>query len=378
MGEPHLGLESYVALSRRVLARRERGARVEATLAPHRPRSAVSRNGLAAIPAPGRAFTFRSPDEIVTAADKFLAEHPPLLEGYVVPTLLTLLNGPWKGGKSTWLMALIDALTFGAQTFCGRALPGRPVAVVMLAEEPDIALRDKLAALGDRPLLQVLNRAGLPAPIPSREETMAAAVEKAHSIGAELLVVDTFAEWAKAQDENAVRDVQDAVDVLRASTSAGLACLATHHFHKGWRATIDDGEAGRGSTALPAAANVIIDLAPVAGGHPNDRQLLAQSHLRGTPDALVVRWDGISSYEVVREGPRAEVRSASKSAQVAEGLPMTPPGMTVNEYADAQNIDRSTAQRRLKEALRDRTDVVQRSGAGSKQDPHRYWAVPTP
>ncbi len=325
-------------------------------------------NGLAA--ANGQAaIRFRSPAEIVASADRFAADHPPLWDGYIVPSMITLLNGRFKGGKTTFVFSLIKALTEGRESFCGRTLPGRAVPVVYLTEEPDATLAHKVQQLGEG--VRILNRAGLPSPRPDWATTMRAAVDEASRTGAELLVIDTFAEWAAVADENAVRDVQNAVEVLRQATDAGLAELLLHHFRKGYKAVLDDGEAGRGSTALLGAANVIVDLAKVEGGDPSDRQLLGVGHLPTTPDALVVRWTG-ESYTVISEGERDGARKQSQHRRVCDALPITPPGINAKDLGQKLSVDRSRAQKLAKAAFD--AEMIERTG--DEQGGYRYWQVP--
>jgi hypothetical protein len=318
----------------------------------------------------GGGFRFRSPAEVVEAAERFVADHPPLLDGYLHPSLVTLLNGRFKGGKSTWVWCLVAALLRGDESFCGRRMPGRPVGVVYLTEEPDIALLDKVRGLG--PGVRILNRSGLPRPRPEWGVTIAEAIAEAVAKGCELLVLDTFAEWAMVADENAAPEVQRAVDVLRQATDAGLAVLVLHHFRKGWKAVLDDGEAGRGSTALLGAANVVIDLAPVKDGDRRDRQLLAIGHLP-VPDALIVRRTG-TGYTVVSTGEREEARQEAAHERVLEALPSGPPGMDVKGLAAALGVARDRAQRLVKAAY-EGCDEVERVGDQTTHA-YRYWRVP--
>jgi hypothetical protein len=325
---------------------------------------------VAVAPVPLAGFRFRSPAEITEAALAFTTDHPPLLDGYLYPGLVTLLNGRFKGGKSTWTWGLIAAIAGGEASYCGRDLPGRATGVVYLTEEPDVTLQPKVEGLPEN--VRILNRAGLPETRPTWAQTIAAAVSEAAAHGCELLVIDTFAEWAAVADENAVADVQRAVDVMKRATDAGLAVLILHHFRKGWTAALDEGEAGRGSTALLGAANVIIDLAPVKDGDRRDRQLLATGHLPSIPDALIVRWteDG---YTVVSTGDREAARRDAAHERVLGVLPLAPPGMSVREAAAALDVSRDRAQRLLADAWKT-LDAVERTP--DENGANRYWHIP--
>src|SRR5439155_23527394 len=155
-------------------------------------------------------------------------EPPWLWEGFVAGGIVTLLAGIWKGGKSTLVFALLDALRRAAPLF---ELATTATPVVYLTEEPVWTVDEKVKqwALDDSIIwLQHTETAEM-----KWATVVAEAVQAAKEAEAKLLIVDTLPQWARlrGETENHSGEMLAAVRPLQiAAQKHGLAVLIlTHH-----------------------------------------------------------------------------------------------------------------------------------------------------
>ena len=317
------------------------------------------------------ALVFHSARQMVDATP----EHPDWVwDGYLAAGVITVLAGLPKrqGGKSRFAWALVRAMLERHESFVGRFLAGGPV--VYLTEEPASMLRPKVEPLADLPGLSVAYREITPRPKPSWDESIAQAAAECERIGARLLVIDTFADWAnlKAEAEKDSGAVQAAMDALMEAAARGLAVLLIHHHRK---AGGEDGAGLRGSGALLGAVDIAVDLTRVGDdddpGTSRQRILNASSRWTDTPESMIVELmpDG-GGYTLISEGERAEVKRLAAHAPILEALADAVDGKTSADLVDALGINQSNVSRAVG-ALLAAGDVV-RVGAGLKGDPYRY------
>ncbi len=281
-----------------------------------------------------------------------------LWHGYLPSGGLAILGAREKSGKSTLVFSLVRALLQGAD-FLNQ--PTRQVECVLyLTEEAPASLQEKLYRLG----LELDERLLL-APRGSRAGTwwdlcaQTKALVKERGVG--LVVVDTLGYWAalRAEAENDAGAAQAAMAPLLELAGDGVAVLVLHHLRK-------DGAELRGSTAIAAAADVILTLRRDEGTR---RVLEAVGRFDETPAAVLVEWDRRSGqYRAL--GEPAEVERQEAPAKVLEVLPSDGEGLTVKEVAEQAGLEESYAARLLRDLVRE--GHVSRSGAGTKAQPHRF------
>jgi hypothetical protein len=304
------------------------------------------------------AVRFMSASELRTQAP---AEPLWTWRGYLAPGAVTIVAGKPKAGKSTLAFALADALAQRAPMFLGREVAGGPV--VYVSEETTGTLAHKLAAADD---LRVLPR-DLAWPKPGWETLIAAVVAEARRIGAVALVIDTLAYWA-AMPGDREKDAGTAQAVMQPLLDAAresFAVLLVMHQRKGGG---EDGESLRGSGAFAGAADIVVELE--RGKNPRERVLLALSRYPSTPGSLVVNHDAATrAWSVIGEGERGDARSITDRqailAALGDGKELT--RAELEHIIGAPNRQWDRELRKLIEE-----GQVQRSGAGKKNDPHRY------
>ena len=276
--------------------------------------------------------------------------------GYLAPEVVTLLAASPKVGKTTMIFGLLAALTNG-RPFLGRK--SRHAQALLLSEERGPGLREKAERLGDDlHLLTHAERAGRSWP-----EIVSQAAAYCHEHDLSVLVVDTFAPWADLHGdaENDAGAVIEALAPLLDAAASGLAVLIVVHQRKSGG---EHGEAVRGSSALPGAVDVIVELERERGLADNTRALKSVSRFPSTPAALVFRFDG-QRFEPF--GDLGEARAVSETQKIIACLAESAATMTADEIAEASALPPSTVRERLREA-----DGVERTGRGVRGDPYRF------
>lgn len=304
---------------------------------------------------------FRSPMELCAAAGTAV---PWLWDGWIAEGNLTLLAGREKAGKSTLLFAFMRALLDG-RPFLDR--PTRTKPIIMLAEEADASLAEKLRRFGladEAERVRLLTRSGLRSR-PNLTDSMAWATAEARRVGAGLIIVDTLSFFAglSAEDENHAGAMAAALQPLLQAAGEGFAVLGLHHVAK------RTGEL-RGSTAIAASADIIATLIrePEA---PTRRRLEGTGRYQATPPSTLIELSG-DMYAVL--GTPEQVSAGERERTIAEMLPDALPGITVDEIVEATDIPASRASEVLRGLVS--RDIVRRAGAGRRGDPYRYHLRP--
>ena len=310
--------------------------------------------------APRNGLRFRTVEELRAMPESNVEW---LLHGLLAVGAVTLLAAAFKAGKSTLIVALLRALEIG-EPFAG--FEAAKTSAVCLSEEPASAVLEKVDAFGVRETVFLTRGDFNPALAFGDYVREAAATAKRR--GARLLVIDTFSRFSRlgADGEKDAGAVQGVIEHALAAAGQGLAVLVVTHHRK---AEGEDGQQIRGSTALPAAADVLIEVRRLRDEPRSPfRALSCQSRFRETPTEEVVlelrgdRYLRAGSPEVVRQDA-ARVRVRRILADAKEPL-------TREQVVESAGGKREANARALK-ALADAGEVT-RSGAGRKGEPHRY------
>jgi hypothetical protein len=241
--------------------------------------------------------------------------------------------GKPKSGKSTLTCALAEALAGNASAFLGRSL--RSGRVVYLSEEGAGTLKAKLTGH-----IRVLTRDSA-WPRPSWAELIADATAEAKRIDSRVLIIDAFSFWSSLGEgqENDSAVMQRTLGALVEATSAGLAVVLVHHQRKGGG---EDGDAVRGSGAIFAAVDMLIEVERSKGEDAaTHRQLVATGRWQDAPPVLIVDYQPRDrSWRVVGEADgREEVADLGIRERILDALPGADPGATEPEVAEVAEMD---------------------------------------
>jgi Bifunctional DNA primase/polymerase, N-terminal/AAA domain/Primase C terminal 1 (PriCT-1) len=284
--------------------------------------------------------------------------------GYIATGTTTLLAGRPKVGKSTFLTAVVRAVTEG-EPFLERSTA--KTGVVLLTEERLPTLREKLERFGLGETVTLLLRSRLP-PDYDWPQVVQAAVAVAKKRGAGVLVVDVLDKWAKVrgEQENAAGAMLEALAPLDRAAASGLAVVIVTHQRK---AGGSHGEAVRGTNALIGGVDVVLELERARGNvDPAVRILRAESRFDSAPPELALRL-GDEGYESC--GTEAMVKAEHECAQVAALLSEEP--RTSAEIAEAAELPGATVRRYLNELVD--AEKARREGAGKRGDPYTFLSA---
>lgn len=288
-------------------------------------------------------------------------------KGYIARGLKTELSAFWKAGKTTLIIELLRSLVSG-QPFVG--LETKKIKVYLISEETKIAWIDRRIKkelkgfdVKCKPFKRKLNRIEWERYL---EKLATECKEKSYN----LVIFDTLSDfWPVFKEEDAI-DVKDALRPLNYLTEAGLGVLLVHHSsRKGER----EGGMGRGSGALPADVDIIVDLVRFDPGNDHDNRRILKggnSRFDETPRELVIQLTD-TGYAAVG-GSKAEVFKEENLQTLLAMLPESPKNTTVgnlieNWQGDGKVPDKGTFSRWLN-ILEKRGEAGRVSQGGNKPD----------
>ncbi len=292
-----------------------------------------------------------------------------LWDGYLAVDHITLLTGLWKAGKTTLLSHLLRA--FGAGGDLAGAVSEGQILVVSEESRGLWARRRDDLGIGDHVALLCRPFLGRPTGEEWREFVayLAALVRRD---GYTIIVFDTVAVCWPVSDENDASKVIAALQPLHAITELGAGVLLVHHPRKG---DAGEGQAARGSGALPGFVDVIIELRRLNPKNREDRRRVLTAYSRfdeTTPEVVLELTD--DEYRTI--GTKADARQSDRLAVISNLLPATEPGFKADEILDAWPDDSvpRPSKRLLQSDLKHgaSTSLWIASGEGRKNDPFRY------
>jgi hypothetical protein len=225
-------------------------------------------------------------------------------EGYLARGAITLLTSQWKAGKTTLVSVLLKRLSTG-EPLAGLATAKTPVAIVSEERVPSWRRRHERLQFGN-------NLSFLCRPFTSRptRESWESLIDQLVTLGIErgigLVVIDPLAQFLPGFAESQSTMMLEALQPLDRLTAAGISVLLLHHPRK---VEGTPGSAARGSGALCAAVDLLVEMKLPQGCLPQERRrkLFAWSRYEETPRERVIELseDGTdyveSAIEVVDE-----------------------------------------------------------------------------
>jgi AAA domain len=296
-----------------------------------------------------------------------------LWQGYLAPGNVTLLTSQWKSGKTTLMSVLLSRMKTGGQ-FAG--LPLRAGRATVVSEESAahwVARSRHLDLEGGHARWICRPFRGRP----SREEWLAlvdSLAVQAVERKLDLVVIDALASFLPGHSENNAGTMLDVLLPLQRLTTLGVSVLVLHHPRKGDRL---EGQAARGSGALPGHVDILVEMNWFARPMDDDRRrrLIAFSRHRETPRRLVIELGPLGTDYLAYgdfateefdqgwdqlQGVLEEARGKLTRREIIKEWPQDyrPP-------ADA------TLWRWLERAVGD--GRVRSEGTGRRSSPFRYW-----
>ena len=273
---------------------------------------------------------------------------------------VTLLAGPPKAGKSTLAAQMQRACETG-DDFLG-VWPVWTGPVLLVTEESGVAVVYKTRGMHK---LQVLDRraairAGL-----TFAQVLDLIREWAIAHPGGLVFIDTFAIWARIENENDASEASRAVAMVTAVAQASdLAIVLVHHVRKSGG---DNGDAIRGSSAILATVDISIEMSRVSPTS-DDRWLDVQGRVI-MPERFRLTFDRASQTYSLAD--QADDRRGKIETDLA-GIPADGPGLTRNEVRALWKKDPRARIEQLLNVGRLRCAYVQTG----RYWVNRYWSIP--
>jgi hypothetical protein len=291
-------------------------------------------------------------------------EQPYLWSGILPQGAIALLAGREKGrgGKTTLAFGLIRAMLRN-ELFIGRET--QRTRILYISEENSASLRNKIHALHiDSDDLLILPREAFGANLAhalKRNQDALLQLCTAENIG--LVVVDTFQAFGglRGDAENQVGSVMDALAPMFGVNALGVTVLLIHHHAK---ATSEP----RGSTALTAAVDVVINLTRQQGDNRDNARLLAWEGRWGLGE-LIYTYDA-ETAEFHAAGTPEEHELATLQRRVMELLQNATEPLTEKQISDQLQAPRQRVNIALRQLLE--ANRILREGDGKRNAPYRY------
>jgi hypothetical protein len=294
-----------------------------------------------------------------------------LWQGYLLPGAVTLLTSLWKSGKSTLLSVLLSRLKTGG-TLAG--LPVRAGRAVVVSEEAPELWWDRGLHLALDGHVQWFCKPFQGKPTTDQWLDLLAQIGRMHDRQpVDLLAIDSLANLASMRTENDATEMLKALAPLQRLTSRGVSVLLNHHPRKG---PVIPGQAARGSGALSASVDILLEMDAVCRRNPKDRRrrLRAYSRYAATPPSWVIEWTA-DGADYLALGPSAEPDFAH-GWPVLQALlekaerPMTRRDLFRSWPDSATSPAKLTLWKWLSRAVR--AGQVLQNGSGRTNDPYRY------
>jgi hypothetical protein len=295
-----------------------------------------------------------------------------LWHGFAAPGHVTLMTSQWKTGKTTLLAMLLDRLKSGGR------LAGLPVragrAVVVSEEAPQLWHHRSTKFDFDRHVCWLCRPfAGKPT-APDWLNLLSQVGELQRERNLQLAVFDALAAFLPSGAENHAGTMIEALQPLQRLAESGLSVLVLHHTKKG---AALDGQSSRGSGALPACVDILIEMHwhQRAAEADRRRRLLAWSRYEDTPRQLVIELNETGTdYKSLGDFAEEEFTvnwQTLLGVLVAAERKLTWRTILDRWPDEAAKPDDGSLRRWLLHGFG--SGKICREGTGRRGDPHRYW-----
>lgn len=187
---------------------------------------------------------------------------PWIIGGFVFHHGVTLITGLPKAGKSTFTTEMIRCLE-EAQPFLERAV--KPVPALLVTEESGVPVGYKVRGLKKLDIFDLQAAAG-----ETFIDTLNRITRWTDRNPGGVVFIDTLSVWASIEDENDASKVTTALKLIkRVAAEYDCAIVLVHHARKGGGT---NGEAVRGSGAIVANVDVLIEVKRVEGDQTRTRR----------------------------------------------------------------------------------------------------------
>ncbi len=305
--------------------------------------------------------------KLVVASELGPTESPPWLKvGYFARGSVTLVIAPPKVGKTTWIAHTLADICAGGLADTRAIVISEESSSLWTQRRDVLGLTDDVAFIlrpfKTKPTLDEWH---------SFIDMLTAAVR---DDGYSLVVLDPWATVSPVPDENDAARTMDALLPLHQLTEAGSSVVVVHHARK---SEATEGQAARGSGALPGFVDIIVELRRFDVLRVDDpkRILRVYSRFDAPPETVIeLGRDGYASIGTRTDAVRAERIEAIENMLTDEGL--TPKEILASW--PRENGPMKPGLRTLEDDLTHarRQGGVNRTGKGVRGNPFLFSQVP--
>jgi hypothetical protein len=296
---------------------------------------------------------------------------PWLWHGYLAPGAVTLLTGQWKAGKTTLASVLLARLKAGGE-LAGLPLAAGQAVVVSEESAEHWHRRSRHLDFGDHVGWFCQPFPGRPHPDEWRAFVEGIADLRGHR-DFSLVLIDALSAFFPGRGENNAGCMLEALAPLRQLTRRSLSVLVLHHPGKGDPPV---GQLARGSGALSAAADILLEMRfyPKAPEDDRRRWLQALSRFPETPRQKVI--------ELTADGTDYVSRGTFHEEEFAARWEVLRPLLAAATWKYSRleirrrwpgdpRPDKTSLARWLDRAVD--LGLLCKDGRGHKRHPYRYW-----
>lgn len=253
-------------------------------------------------------------------------------DGYIAKEYTTLLSAKFKSGKTTLVSQLLKCIEKE------RSLAGQRchnTKILILSEETDwlwADRREKVGFKGDSAWVVCKPLKTKPSSVEWENYLkQQAKFCRDNQIG--LVIIDTLADFWSVNNENDASEVGKALKPLNYIKETGAGVLLIHHNRKGATGgdkENTDFESSRGSSAIAAVCDILMDFTKLQGDSQNTQRLLKATGRFGkvTTSEVVI---SLVNGEYITQGTRKEVGREENLANVLTVLSDAPEPLTITE-----------------------------------------------
>lgn len=266
-----------------------------------------------------------------------------------------------KTGKGTLIFNLLGHLERGEATVFGEAT--EPLTALIYTEEPADSVREKVANAGLRRARIIYGWQ-----LTDLQDWKAKVAYLAQVVEAEchgLFFADNISRATSCEDEAGTELARAAEHLSDKMRAVGATTFVDHHHRKAAGKLADK---SRGGTALAGACDNNIEIEHVGDWESRVRKISARGRLSATIwDCQIALSDDGRSYETVAASDAPQSSDERRRLRLLAG---SPDGLTVAEFMELAEVSKTTAQRQLKDFVRDGRATVEGR-------PQRFHATPT-
>jgi hypothetical protein len=285
---------------------------------------------------------------------------------------ITLFTALWKSGKTQMLSCLLPCLGRDIGKFCG--LDTYQTRVLLCSEEPESIWASRRDALGIQGHAELMIRPFNAKPTPEEWTQFVGYIAGlVHDENFGLVIFDPLSGLWPVSNENDSAEVQAALMPLRKITEAGAGLCLVHHPRK---SDGQEGTSARGSGALAAFADILIELRRFTPDSMEDRRRVLRGYARvETIGEMVVELDASGGSYLVH-GSKKEAAQKETAEEIQDAMPTDESAaMTIDEIIQNWPGEDAPAKKTLKNALPKGVNkgLWNRKGDGTRKSPYRYW-----